>query len=278
MLRNELPLGLITPAECLNHIGVTHHPLHGIILDIAISAEDLDRILGHLHGHIRGEVFRHGGMHFIVFDLSIDHTRGFIDQCPGGLGLGGHVGEHKPEALKLGNGPSKLLAFLRILGRVIEGPLGDSNRLGADGGPDHVENLDCCGPSLSPGSQKVFLGNLTTIEDEIGRGRPAHPQFFRIFLEAEARGLFLQEKGRNPFKSLFRVRGGEDRIEVRNPPVGDEKLLSVEDEGVSLILEGGLYGVRIVAILRFRQGEGGQAIFLGDAVKILLLLLLASLQ
>src|SRR5690606_9506708 len=44
------PLDLIGPFVDLGDLGVAHETFHGEVPDVAVAAQDLDRVDGHLHG------------------------------------------------------------------------------------------------------------------------------------------------------------------------------------------------------------------------------------
>jgi hypothetical protein len=50
--RHHDPLHLIGPLVDLGDLRVPHHPLHRIVLGVAVAAEELDRVGGDLHGDV----------------------------------------------------------------------------------------------------------------------------------------------------------------------------------------------------------------------------------
>jgi hypothetical protein len=54
------PLDLIGALVYLGYFGIPHHSFHRIIFHAAVSAQDLNGVSGHAHGHVRAKQFTHG--------------------------------------------------------------------------------------------------------------------------------------------------------------------------------------------------------------------------
>src|ERR687895_875206 len=55
LARDHQSLNLRRSLVDLEQLGVAHELLHRVLLDVAVSAEDLDRVGRHLHGRVCGE-------------------------------------------------------------------------------------------------------------------------------------------------------------------------------------------------------------------------------
>src|SRR5207302_1549796 len=60
LARDDEPLDLGGPFVDLEQLGVAHQLLDRILLDVAVAAEDLDRVGRDLHRGVRGEALREG--------------------------------------------------------------------------------------------------------------------------------------------------------------------------------------------------------------------------
>src|SRR5215211_6733832 len=58
LARDDQPLDLRGALVDLEELRVTHELLDRVLLDVAVAAEDLDRVRGHLHRRVRGETLR----------------------------------------------------------------------------------------------------------------------------------------------------------------------------------------------------------------------------
>src|SRR4029079_11461332 len=57
---DDEPLDLLRSFVELGDLRVAHHPLDGELVDIAVSAEDLDRVRGDAHRRVPGDEFTQG--------------------------------------------------------------------------------------------------------------------------------------------------------------------------------------------------------------------------
>ncbi len=99
----------------LGDLGVAHHPLDRVVADVAVAAQQLHRVGGDLHGHVRGEALARRGHERQVRGPLARHGplgpgRRGVGELPGRLDLHGHVGQHELHALELGDGLAELPA------------------------------------------------------------------------------------------------------------------------------------------------------------------------
>jgi hypothetical protein len=78
-----------------------------------------------------------------------------VDQVPGGLDLGRHVGQHELDALELVDPLPELLALVGVAERLLERALGDAQRERADADAAGVERLHEV-DEARPGSPSTF--------------------------------------------------------------------------------------------------------------------------
>ena len=121
-------------------LGVAVPALNWVLTGVAIAAEDLDRPL-------RGPGRHPAGLHlghrtFGVLERTLlSEPRRLPDEGAGGLHFGGHVSEHEGNALVLDNRATERVPFLGVLGRVLRGGTGNTERLRADGRSGRLEGL-----------------------------------------------------------------------------------------------------------------------------------------
>ena len=98
--RDHLALDLVGALVDLGDLRVAHHLLDRVLLHVAVAAEDLHRVRGDAHRRVGGEHLGHGGDLRHVLLAAVDGAGGRVRQRPGGLDLGGHVGQHELQALE----------------------------------------------------------------------------------------------------------------------------------------------------------------------------------
>src|SRR5829696_6916215 len=134
------PLNLRGPLVDLEQLGVAHELLDRILLDVAVAAEDLDCVGGHLHRRVRGEALRERRLQRRALAL-VEEPRRLPDQQPRGLDLGGHVGDEEVDPLVHGDRLAKLHTLLRVHHGLLEGGPGDPDGAGRGPGARVVESL-----------------------------------------------------------------------------------------------------------------------------------------
>src|SRR3954454_564619 len=125
-------LDLVRALVDLGDLRVAHHPLHRVLVDVAVAAEDLHRLDRHGHRGVRGEQLRHRGPPAEAALAAVGDRARLVEQLAGGGGPRLHVGELELDALELVDGLPELPALARVGGRVVRGALGDADGLGRD--------------------------------------------------------------------------------------------------------------------------------------------------
>ena len=114
------------------HPQVAHHALDFIILQIAITAMNLQRLIGNIETSIGDKAFCHcrfTGLFSLAF---IKRFGRFIKHQPRRFQIGRHICQFKLNGLKLSDGLTELLAGFGIFQRHIEGTLRRAQRTGGN--------------------------------------------------------------------------------------------------------------------------------------------------
>ena len=154
--------------------------------------------------------------------LSISRA-GPVDEGAGRLGPHGHVGQHEPQALQIGDRLAEGLALLHVARRVVDGALGDPHRLGADGRAAAVEGVHGDGEALALVPDPVLDGHPDLVEDDLARGAAAEAHLVLELGDLHA-PVGLDHEAADPPVSGVGVGLGEDRVGVRDSGVGDPVL------------------------------------------------------
>ena len=270
-------LDLVGALVDLGDLGVAHVLLDGVVLAVAVAAEELHRVGGHLHGGVGGEDLAHGGDLVDIGGARVDDPRRVVDQLARGLDLGGHVGEHELDRLVRHDGLAELTAVRGVAQGPLEGALGEPEGLGGDPGSGAVE-----------GHHGVFEADVLLVPHELLGGHPAVGELELVdrhradahgvfaFADDEARGVLLDDEGRDPAHSAVRVGQrvhGEGRGDTA---VCVPLLLTVENVLVTVLDGGGPQAAGVGAGRLFGQPEGDEAVARGDGRQVLLLLFLGA--
>ena len=102
--RDDHPLDLVGAFINLGYLGIPHHPLNRVVLDVAVAAHDLHRVGGHPHRDVGGERLRYRRQVTEVRDLMVDGRCRPVDYSARCLDLDGHVGEEELDRLMLQDG------------------------------------------------------------------------------------------------------------------------------------------------------------------------------
>src|ERR1700733_8962514 len=91
--RDDQSLDLVRAFVDLGDLGVAHHALDRILLDVSVSAEDLDGLDGHPHGDVRAEQLGHRRVLAQVGIAAIHLGARLIQELTRRRALGLHVGQ-----------------------------------------------------------------------------------------------------------------------------------------------------------------------------------------
>src|SRR6202035_1736219 len=94
-------LDLVGALVDLCDLGVAHHPLYRVLLDITVAAQDLNRLDGHGHRRVRAEDLRHRRVLGAIAVVLIGHRAGLVEQLAAGGRARFHVGQLELDRLEL---------------------------------------------------------------------------------------------------------------------------------------------------------------------------------
>src|ERR1700733_3927068 len=105
-----------------------------VLFHIPGGTEQLHRESGGLHGDLGGVVLTHREHRYVLLGVAalVGQPRAAVRQESGRLDLGGALGDLPLDALELGNRLAERRAVLHVLGRVHEGPFGQTETAGRD--------------------------------------------------------------------------------------------------------------------------------------------------
>src|SRR3954451_5963908 len=94
-------LDLVRALVDLRDLGVAHHALDRILVDIAVAAEHLNRLDRHRHRGVRGEQLRHRRPLAQAAIVAVRHRARLVEQLARGGRSRLHVGELELDALQV---------------------------------------------------------------------------------------------------------------------------------------------------------------------------------
>src|SRR5204862_2895647 len=94
--RDHDALDLVGALVDLRDLRVAHHALDRVFLDVAVAAEDLDRVGRDLHRDVGAVELRHRGdlRQLLAVRALVDQLAALVEQPARGLALRLHVGQH----------------------------------------------------------------------------------------------------------------------------------------------------------------------------------------
>src|SRR5260370_16262514 len=175
LFRSDKPLNLRGPFPDLIDLRVSEPLLDRVFLDEPITAKDLDRIGGDLHGHVASKAFPHPPLRRSEGATLGRHPAGAPYEQPRGVDLHRHVRELEADRLVLPQRLAELLAFLRVIERELEPRTRDADRTGGDCRPGRFERhprTKISGPALP----RLLLATQTVVH----RPRPASQTYVAL--------------------------------------------------------------------------------------------------
>src|SRR5436305_14645532 len=159
----------------LGDAGVAEVALDVVLLGVAVAAVDLQRLVGDPLGHLGGEQLGLGGFEGVAL-LVLLGPRRLPGEQAGGVELGRHVREVELDRLEVGEMGAELLALLRVGQRLLEGPLGDADRLGGDADAAAVEGGHGDLEAVSLLAETVAGRDAQVLEGQLGGARGVDAQ------------------------------------------------------------------------------------------------------
>src|SRR5436190_7127535 len=230
LARDHEALDLIGALVDLRDLRVAHHPLDGVLLHVAVAAEDLDGVGRHVHRDVGAVELRHRRdlRELRRVDAVVDHLAALVEKPASGLALRLHVGKRGRDQLMLRDRLAHRLTRLRILERVVRRTLGQSQPLSADARPRAVEDPHRDPEPLALLAEQVVRRHAAVVEEQLAGRRALDPHLRLDPADLEARRLRLDHEGRDARVTGRGVGLGEDDVDPGNAGVGDEPLGAVD--------------------------------------------------
>ena len=134
-------LDLVGAFVDLGGLRVAHQPFHLAGPHVPHAAEELYGVGGDLHRGVGGEALGGRGVEAQVVRSALGPYGRRVGELPCGGQLHGHRGDHEFQSLELGEEPAEPASRPEVGDRVVQGRLGDADRLGRDEDPAVVEGL-----------------------------------------------------------------------------------------------------------------------------------------
>ena len=189
-----------------------------------------------------------------VFPLGVLQERRPVDERPGRIQLGGHVGQFELGPLEADDRTAELHPLLRIAQGCVEGRLGDTQGGGADGDAEDVQRPQGNAHPVTHVPQEVFAGHEAILELQLHQvvGR----DHLQPFMHAESRHPLFHDEGGEGF-GVFRSRRLRERHgDIGRVAVRDEPLQAVEDKSAGRLPSLARYGAHVASRFRFGKGIG----------------------
>src|SRR5688500_1000186 len=162
--RDDQALDLLRPLVQLGDLRVAHHPLDRELIDIAITAQDLDGVGRDPHGVVTGHEFTHGRPSTRVRGTRVDLDAGLVQQLARGLGAGVHVGQHRADHLEVADALAELLAVPCVRRCDLESTLRDADGLRRDPRPAAIERAHRDVKAVAFLAQEIGGGHAGLVE------------------------------------------------------------------------------------------------------------------
>src|SRR3954453_7393664 len=249
------PLDLVRALVDLGDLRVAHHPLHWVLVDVAVAAEDLHRLDRHGHRGVRGEQLRHRGPLAETALAAVGDRARLVEQLAGGGGPRLHVGELELDALEVVDRRAERDALLRVLVGVVGRALRDPDRLRRGAQPRPLEHGQRHRVALALGADHVRGRHAHVLEDRRARRRALDPELVLELRDAEARAVLLDDERAHPGPPVIDRRPGEQDVEVGDRRVRDPVLRAGDDPLVAVAHRGRPQGGGVRAGLGLGQAE-----------------------
>src|SRR5215211_3926192 len=243
----------------LEQLGVAHELLDRILLDVAVTAEDLDGVRRDLHGRVGGEALRERRVERgLAPEAVVEHPRSLPGEQARGLDLRRHVRDEEVDALVHGDRDVEGDTLLRIVDRIVEGRLGDADRARRRAGPCEVERRHRDLEAFALLAESVRGRDDDVGEGERGGVRRALAHLVEVLLERDAGRVHRHDERRQAAVALVRIGLGEDDRPRRLARIRDERLRAVEDVLVAAPLRGRLDPGDVRARVGLAEAEGAE--------------------
>ena len=224
------------------HPRVAGHAFQRQVARVAARAEALERVVGDLDRHLRGEDLGLGGQGHVREGGGAG--RRLVDHQPGRGDADAHVREHPLQPLELGQRAAELLALADVGEGAAAGAVGDAQRHGRRADPLRVVGVHHVRePAPEPARrQEDAVGrDLHVLEPDLGLGDAAQPH--RRLAGADPQPLRLAADGDEATDPLLRAllveHPREHQMQARDAAAGDPVLRAVDDVAVAALVGAG---------------------------------------
>src|SRR6185369_1467387 len=269
------PLYFIRPFVDLGNLRIPVHPLNFVIGDVAVTAMNLDSLLGDKDGGFGRAHLAHGRLHGVVH-LVVLHPGRLVDKQLAHLDAGVHVGQLELDRLEVADRSAELLALLGVGQRSLESPLGNAERLGSNADPAPVESLHGDLEPLPFLSKQVGCRNPQIVERKGGRVAPTDSHLLLVLENGHARQGQVDDEGGDSLVLEALVMGGKENAGAEAGAVGDEGLAAVDDNLVPLTAVHGRHAGDVAPDIRFGEEDAADLPAGGQVREISLLLRLGA--
>src|SRR5712691_447316 len=262
--RDDQPLDFRGPLPDLIDLRVAEPLLDGVLLDVPVAPEDLDRIRGDLHRHIARKALRHRSLRPLERATPGRHPSGAPDEQASGVDLHRHVRELEADRLVLPQRLAELLAFLCVIERELECRARDAERARGD---TRASRFQCHQRTersragvllIGLAAEPVVQRDVTVLEDDLGRVACAHAELLLLAPHLQARRALGHEERGDARRALRRVGVRIDDVVVGDAAVGAELFGAVEYVAVTDTRGARLHGQRVRSGVRFSQAEAAE--------------------
>ena len=196
-------------------------------MQVAVAAQQLQGVVGHVEARVGDEAFGHGRPFRGVVRLGVQFRGGGVEEDAGRLQRRLHVGETKLKRLELVERPAERLALACVGQRLVERRLCAAERAGGDVEPAAVEAGHGDRKARAFVRQQVVGRHPAVFEDDLA-GRlhvPAHLVLDRA--EGEAGRILGHYQRRDAFRAVL-PGPRHHHIDVAVAGAGDELLGAVQ--------------------------------------------------
>ena len=216
------------------------------------GVDDLLRLIG-------GEKLGHRSLAGDARRAGVFQPRGAVDEKRGGVDVERHVGDMPLHHLKLGQRRALHAPSGHAVQRLVQRAAGEPQRGGGDRSAEHVEHRHGDAEPLAGATDHRCRRDPAVCEPE--RGERMGRDGFQPFGHLESRQVRGDDETRQPLGPRCLTRADKERVDIRDPAVGDPRLFAVQDIVVAVAGRGhrGIRHVRPRPRLGQRKGGNRRA-------------------
>src|SRR5262249_50782340 len=157
---------------------------------------------------------------------------GAVDEQPRGVELDRHVGQLPPNALKIADGATELLARAGVGERPLVRALGEAERDGGGAEPLAVVRAHQLLEAVAGTDQQVLAWHLAALEVQLSLRDAAQSHHQLAAADAESRRVTLDEQAADPGSARPLAESRVHQIEPRRAGARDPALVAVDPEAL----------------------------------------------